>query len=99
MLFGPFASGPAWSFGRDEEALEVGAGEGRALSGLLDEILGQREGLADLAVAGEMGGRRQGAGGFQAGCLSLFSRGVAARRLWSGPVGAGTSESCPFAWG
>lgn len=37
-----------------------------------------REGLVDLAVAGEVGGRRQGAGSFQAGCLALSSFGVAA---------------------
>jgi hypothetical protein len=61
--------------------------------------LDQREGLAVLAVAGEMGGRRQGAGSVQAGCLALFSRRVAARRLSSGPVGAGTSEGCAFAQG
>lgn len=34
--------------------------------------LDQREGLVDLAVAGEVGGRRQGAGSFQAGCLALL---------------------------
>lgn len=62
--------------------------------------LDQREGLVDLAVAGEMGGRRQGAGSFQAGCLVLSSWGIADRRLSSGPVGgAGTSEGCAFAWG
>lgn len=61
--------------------------------------LDQREGLIDLAVAGEVGGRSQGAGSFQAGCLVLSSRGVAARRLLSGPVGAGTSEGYAFAWG
>lgn len=105
LLFGSFALGLAWSCGRDEEALEVGAGEGRALAGLLVEILGQlragpEEGLVDLVVAGEMGGRRQGAGSFQAGCLVLSSWGVVARRLSSGPVGgAGTSEGSAFAWG
>lgn len=81
--------------------MEVGAGEVRALAGLLDEVLGQlRAGQeGDLAVAGEVGGRSQGAGSFQAGCLVLSSREVAARRLLSGPVGAGTSEGYAFAWG
>lgn len=96
LLFGPFASGPAWSCGRDE-ALEVGAGEGQALTELLDQVwassgLDQTEGLVDLAVAGEVGGRRQGAGSFQVGCLARSSRVVAARWLSSGPVDAGTSE-------
>lgn len=105
LLFGPFASGPAWSCGRDEEALEVvpvraGSSLGSWTRFWASSGLDQRkEGLVDLAVAGEMGGRRQGAGSVPADCLVLSSRGVAARRLSSGPVGAGTSEGCALTRG
>lgn len=80
LLFGPFASGPTWSCGRDEEALEVGAGEGQALAGLLDQVLGQLragpEGRVGRLGCGGRGGWPEARGGKLPSRLScpLFSR-------------------------
>lgn len=90
---------------------EVGAGEFPGSRWALGRGFGaapgwtRREGLVDLAVAGEVGSRRQGAGSFRAGagcgalgCRALPSRGVAARRLFSGPRKCGALWSAS-GWG
>lgn len=96
LLFGPFASGPAWSCGRDEEALEVvpvraGSSLGSWTRFWASSGLDQRnEGLVDLAVAGDLDGWPEARGGQRPSRLScpLFpgSSGppvvVRSRRCW-----------------